>query len=86
MATRERGSRSHLGELRVDRGDQRVAVDVAGKIDARMHHRHIVDGQHVLVRQIDRLAAHLHGELRCPDHGRADAIAGVGQRQPGRAG
>src|SRR5690348_9570346 len=48
-----------------------------------MHHREIAHREHVRVWQINGLAADLHGELRRPDHGGADTLAGIDQWQPG---
>ena len=68
------------GTYRTPDGRER-SRSFARKIDADMQDRHVVNGQEILVRQIDRLPADLHGKLRCADHSRADAIARITQRQ-----
>ena len=70
-----------LAHLILDRSGDRLRVDGAGEIEADRHDGHVVDRQHGRVREEDRLAAHLNGELRGADDGRADAIAGIGDGQ-----
>ena len=84
---RERESET-LGRLHVHVPDgvtdcvrKHARVDVACKADLRAHDRNVMDRQHVEIRQVDRLAAHLHGELRSANDGCANALAWIDKRR-----
>src|SRR5262245_22395853 len=56
-------------------------VDLLAEREVASEHRQIVQRQVVGLADADRVAARLHRELRRPDDGRADALAGVPDRR-----
>ncbi len=81
IATRGLRSRSISSSPARICGDKPRCIDDAAGLEFDVNDRDVVHRQHVGVGQIDGLAADLNGELRGADHGGADALAGIDQRQ-----
>jgi len=53
----------------------RVGIDPLPELERQRQHRQVLQRQFLRARDRDRIAADLHRELRCPDHGGANALS-----------
>ena len=82
------GKRDGDARIRLEIETDEAAANGLGELARRffgrasdMNHRNAMHRQNRRIGEVNRLAAHLDRELRGADDGRADALAGIDQRQ-----